>query len=107
MRVCACVCVCDVSWHWEKAFRSSMSLVCPFSACGLSHLIFGCQSIPVAPAARAVGPHVQWSQAQAGHAVSAHRSGPLALPSLPHAFDGSPSPHCIHTSLPQQALQRN
>ena len=70
MCICACVCVRCVlalgeglqiqTCLWSVLFQR---VVCLTSSLDVS-------LIPVAPADGAVGPHVQWSQAQAGHTVS-------------------------------------
>ena len=108
MYMCVCVCVCNVSWHWEKAFRSRhVSGLSLFGVWSVSLHLWMSVFIPVASAARTVGPHVQWSQAQAGHTVSPPTLWPPGLPqsSPPIPLVGAPVHTWVHTSLPQQALQ--
>ena len=124
MAVCtcvhACVCVCNVSWHWEKAFRprhvSGLSL---FGVWSVSLHLWMSVFIPVAPAARTVGPHVQWSQTQAGHAVSPptlwspgppqpYPLIPLVEPQPTHGFiHPSPNRHCKAVGPGAQILTPN
>ena len=88
-----CVCVCEMCpGTGRRPSDPDMSLVCPFSACGLSHLIFGCQSYPSSTCWRGCGsPCPVVTSPGRPHSVSAITLVPWPFPAFHMPLVGAPA----------------